>query len=546
MRNIRFLLTCFLAASTIYAQVPSAAPATANQQKISCGVDNSVPSEGDIALSKKDYDAGLTFFRAQADKNPASEEAHFGLVRALIGKNRTDEAQKTAQEMLKKNPQSALAETAAGEAAYRAADFEGARTHALAALRDNSCEARARALVAKLFEISAQFASEASYLAVAHKLRPNDELIRRDWIDSLPRKEEVIELEKYLAGPNALSERDRTDAVNEEDHLKAWRPGECRITSGVDTAKIPFVPFIGNGDLSHPQAYGLDVNLNGKRRRMQIDTGASGILLSAGAAKGLGLTPEYHLQTGGIGDDGEVESYLTHVASIQIGDIRFSDCMVEVLPKLKRTNVEIDSLIGVDVFDRWLVTLDYQNTELLLNPLPSRPGPKEPAGLNTATAQTQKADDDDPVPEDAITPPGMKDWLHVVRVGHNLLLPASLNKGKIRYMIADTGAAETTLSLAFARENGKPKLDDNVKFYGISGKVQETYRIDDAYLKFGRFSLFPQSFWAFDVTNVSHDNGVEVSGFVGLPTLSRLTITIDYRDNLMNLKYDPNNDHQRF
>jgi len=48
------------------------------------------------------------------------------------------------------------------------------------------------------------------------------------------------------------------------------------------------------------------------------------------------------------------------------------------------------------------------------------------------------------------------------------------------------------------------------------------------------------------MTNISHDESVEVSGLVGLPTLSRLTITVDYRDNLIQLKYDPKHDVQRF
>ena len=546
MRNLRFLFPCFLIASAVCAQTPASSQTPASQPKVSCTIDRSLPSEGDVALAKKDYDGALAFFQSQVDKNPTSEDAHLGLVRALIGKDRTADAQKTAQDMLAKAPQSAIAEVAAGEADYRAADFDSARSHVLAALQDNICEGRARAMVAALFYIHAQFASEASYLAVAHQLRPNDELIRRSWIQSLPRKQRAIELEKYLAGPNALSDKDRAEEVNQEDHLKARRPGECRITSKTETVKIPFVPIIGNGQLSRPEAYGLDVNFNGKRRRMQIDTGASGIVLSPSAAKGLGLTPEYHLHSSGIGDDGDFDTYLTHVANIQIGDVQVSDCMVEVLQKTKKHNLGVDGLIGIDVFDRWLVTLDYQSAKLLLNPLPNRPGLKEPEQLNSSGAQAQQADEDDPRPVDAIVPPEMNDWLRVVRIGHDLLLPVRVNKGPVHFMIADTGAGETTLSLPFAKESGKTTLDTNIRFSGISGEIKKIYRIDDAILWFGALGLPPQSFWAFDITNVSHDSGVEVSGFVGLPTLSRLIITIDYRDNLMNLKYDPKNDHQRF
>src|SRR6202000_2786579 len=113
----------------------------------------------------------------------------------------------------------------------------------------------------------------------------------------------------------------------------------------------------------------------------------------------------------------------------------------------------------------------------------------------------------------------MKNWLHVIRIGHELLLPAAINKGPLHYMMADPGASQTTLSLAFAKEGGKARLDDDVKFTGISGQIKQVYRLDNASLRFDRLVLPSQSFWAFDITNVSHNSGVEVSGFVGLPTL---------------------------
>jgi len=136
----------------------------------------------------------------------------------------------------------------------------------------------------------------------------------------------------------------------------------------------------------------------------------------------------------------------------------------------------------------------------------------------------------------------MKDWTHVIRIGHDILLPSILNNGRLHYMIMDTGAGESSLSLAYARDTGKAHRDTDVEFRGISGKVKEVYRLDDATLLFGNARLPASSYYAFDLTKLSHDEGTEVSGFVGLPTLSRMTLTVDYRDNLMQMKYDPNHD----
>ena len=74
----------------------------------------------------------------------------------------------------------------------------------------------------------------------------------------------------------------------------------------------------------------LDVQFNGKRRRLEIDTGASGLLLSRGAASSLGLTREQKIETGGIGDKGNVTSSIAHVASVKIGGLEFLDCRVEI------------------------------------------------------------------------------------------------------------------------------------------------------------------------------------------------------------------------
>jgi clan AA aspartic protease (TIGR02281 family) len=489
----------------------------------------------------------MFFYRLALLKDPASDEAELGLVRSLIGKDQTADALEEAQKAITAHPNSALAEVAAGEAAYRVADFDSMRRYANAAVQDNECEGRGLALFARFGSLYALFATEAHLLATAHQLRPNDELIERAWIQSLPRLNRGIELGKYLAGTPALSRKELDELTNIEDHLKARRPDECHITSKADSVNIPFVPVYGAS--KHPEAYGLDVAFNGKHRKMQVDTGASGIVLTPAAAKKLGLAPEFQTHASGIGDDGEIDSYLTHVANIKIGEIEVSDCLVEVL---QTSNLNVDGLIGIDVFDRWLVTLDYQGAELRLSPLPPRPdatatsGAEARAHLNSSGSASQQDADSETVVHDAVLPPDLKDWLRVVRIGHELLLPSRLDEGPTHYLIADTGADQTLLSLPLAKEAGQPKEDPDQHIMGISGEVKKVYRIKNAALQFGRLRLPPTSFAAFDITGISHDTGVEVSGLIGLPTLSRLTIVIDYRDNLMQLKYDPKRDAQIF
>ena len=276
------LAATFLLAGTLSlsAQTPQAAAASASHPPADrhCSADKATPTAGELALARKDYDAALTFYRAAVAQDRNSQEARFGLVLALIGKDQSKEAVDEAAASVALEPASPLAQVAAGQAAYRAADFDGALHDAVQALKAGPCEARALQLAAQLYTIHAYFQTAASLLRDAHKLRPNDELIRRDWIDSLPRSQRTAELEKYLSGPNALSAKDLADYTVEQDHLKDRHPGECRITAKPDSTKIPFIPIYG--DNPHPVAFGLEVAFNSKKRHMQIDTGASGIVLT--------------------------------------------------------------------------------------------------------------------------------------------------------------------------------------------------------------------------------------------------------------------------
>jgi hypothetical protein len=47
---------------------------------------------------------------------------------------------------------------------------------------------------------------------------------------------------------------------------------------------------------------------------------------------------------------------------------------------------------------------------------------------------------------------------------------------------------------------------------------------------------------SIDTSNLSHDTGVEISGFLGDPVLLHLAVHIDYRDNLIKFDYDPKKD----
>jgi predicted aspartyl protease len=378
-------------------------------------------------------------------------------------------------------------------------------------------------------------------------LDPNNPRIRSRWLDTLPVKERITELEAYLASANGEDPETIRGLNFYLNYLKQQQiePHKaCRLASNTETAEIPFIYLMS--DARQIRAFGLDVKLNDHDTRLQIDTGASGLLVSRSIADHAGLKEFSRTEVGGIGSQGKKAAYTTFADDIKIGSLEFKDCAVEVMDK---GNVaDTDGLIGMDVFSRFLVTLDYPMRKLVLAPLPPRPN--ETSGLKP-TLETHGANEDEPAadspspkpaahgPYDRYIAPEMKDWTHVYRIGHNLLLPASLNDGPIKLFIVDTGAFSTTVTPEVAREVTKVHSQDNLTVHGVNGKVDKVYTADSITFRFANIVQKVDDVVAFATATLSKNLNMEVAGFIGITALGQMTINIDYRDGLMKFGYDP-------
>ncbi len=84
----------------------------------------------------------------------------------------------------------------------------------------------------------------------------------------------------------------------------------CRLVSDIETATIPFVPLMSDG--THIRAFGLDVKFNDHNARLQIDTGASGLVISRSVADHAGLKQFSRMEIGGVGSQGRKSGYILH------------------------------------------------------------------------------------------------------------------------------------------------------------------------------------------------------------------------------------------
>jgi hypothetical protein len=103
----------------------------------------------------------------------------------------------------------------------------------------------------------------------------------------------------------------------------------------------------------------------------------------------------------------------------------------------------------------------------------------------------------------------------------------------------DTGASQNLISPSAAREVTQISSFTNQKISGISGKVQDVLVADKVNITFGRISQTVGHMASIDTASLTRSTGVDISGLVGFTTLRELVISIDYRDSLIHLLYDP-------
>jgi len=76
-----------------------------------------------------------------------------------------------------------------------------------------------------------------------------------------------------------------------------------------------------------------------------------------------------------------------------------------------------------------------------------------------------------------------------------------------------------------------------VRISGVNGAVSDVFETGSLFLEFAGFRQSSPGITAFDMWEHSRNLGTEVSGLLGLPVLGLFTLTLDYRDGLVNFDY---------
>ena len=485
------------------------------------------PTEADKALSAADFVKAESLYKADLAAHPGDLDATSGLVRTLLREQKLSDAAdvvKTALDAAHKTAGGATTPapllTLLGEVKFAQGDLWDVEPTVIASYKQDSCNPRTRFLFARIAQATSRYATARQQLNLAHQFDPADAEIRQAWIATLPLKQQVAEEEAFLAAPEARDEMTQKGGHFMLESLKKQdaAPGKaCRLASGGTSADIPLIRLLGfrgpGWGADRMRAFGLEVQLNSAKTRIQVDTKSSGITVFRSVAERAGLK---RLSDAPAGGDPNMKAYTAYADSIHIGGLEFQDCAVTVLDAPSMFD-DGDGSIGMDAFSQFLITLDLPMRKLLLAPLPLKPG--ETAAV-VPVLLSNGAMPADPPPGDRSIAPEMKDWTQFYHVGPGLILPAAVSADKVKLFAIDVGGSDTTVSISTAldmpnvheRPGGGPGP-------GGPGPAGKTYYVDEATINFAHMSQTVVKINAADASFQSKAAGTQISGAIGLDVL---------------------------
>jgi|SRR5579872_97533 len=545
-----FVSPCLLAAAVLLLSVPAFADTHCH------AVLPHELSPAEKALLSGNGSEAENLYRDALGKTPHDATLTVGLVHSLLRQQKVADAEAAARAELAASPDSVPLLTVLGEVLYREGKIGEAAATADKAYVADKCNARVYLLRSRIYRINSMYASEAHALNFAHQLDPTDQEINSAWSRTIPIAQRIEEQKKIVAATDAKDEaHDRAGKYLAFLEAEASGDKSCHLVSTTTATDLGLIKIMSDekevcdsygrcGTMAkHPIGWGLHVFLNNREASLQVDSGASGLLISRAVAERSGLKPTARTQVWGIGDQGAQGGFVAQVDSIRVGSLEFQNCTVIVTDR--KEVLGIDGLIGTDVFSNFLITLDYPMDKMHLGQLPPRPN-------ETASAATLNTDSGDQSvgtaksasgPQDRYIDSSMKDYVGFFRAGHDIIIPVTLNHKVEHLFLVDTGNFSSSISPETAREITKVQGGAPLSVMGMSGKVAKVSTGDKIVFQFAGIQQQNNNLISYDTTGMSRYAGFEISGFLGSTILNELTIYIDYRDGLIKFDYDEHHGH---
>lgn len=258
--------------------------------------------------------------------------------------------------------------------------------------------------------------------------------------------------------------------------------------------------------------YAVSVTIDGVTAKMQLDTGASGILISNFFANRIGATPHETDLVRGFGDTGLGQAQVVTLKKVELGNLALGNVPARIMQDLD-VNIAgpgFDGLIGPDFLTGYSYRLDRKNEVLEMYP----PGMELPAAPADATTQRYYA------------------------FGHEIVTDAGVhsridNKSYAVKMVVDTGAQLTLYNRYYADllKFGKLNSTSSVTAKGVTGYTQLT-EVSQSDVLFGGANF---AFDRFLATGMGGRGRFIPYGYIGRDILTRFLITVDTAKHMISL-----------
>jgi tetratricopeptide (TPR) repeat protein len=459
---------------------------------------NSLSSAHALFKQGKFHEAAAAY-RTLIQKTP-SAEAYSGLIQSLLKLDDVKAADESARQGLAAFPDSAATHAARGDVEFRQGLIPEAETEYKTALKLSNQNARAWLGQGKVDAVFARRTEAKAAIAKAHELDPDDGDALYEWALRQPYPENASALEKHMAefrndDETERHEREYIEFIKALAGRKVWVPAR-----EVERTEIKLELLTLGAGMAH-RGYGVRVRLNDRTTvTLLLDTGSSGVIITRKLAEKIGARKLSEQSLEGVGKSGGSIGYKAWVDKVVIGDLEFHDCFVHATP---REIAQVDGTIGTDVFEKYLVTVDFPGRKLRLEPLPAASS-------------------------------GQGSLTQAFNFGHFLLLPTEVGKRGSGLFVLDSGANANTITPELAKSLPEMRLI-NTPVSGASGVVNGAFMADDATLRFAGVRKTGERISTVDLRSVSKDLGVEISGQIGFSTIEEMKLLINYRDGMVGL-----------
>lgn len=392
-----------------------------------------------------------------------------------------------------------------------------------AALRLDPCNAWALFAIAQHDQVLGLQAQAFAALEAAHKIAPDyDEItaMRAEYLtdrERLSTLQHVIETSAFL---QTDMQRKAAEALLLAD---MHRPhGACKQQAGGRSTSLPF--FLVRQDVEVKKGFeqlAIRIAVNGKLRRMLVDTTASGVMLTEPGAKGAGLAIDK-------------ATHFAHASEVKIGDFTFQDCDIQLV-RLGDAGGSFDGILGIDALRSYLIALDFGGLKLSLSPLPVSPMKTATPYLETAELSQVERDSTGVYAVDAYRPASMRNWTSFAFAEHFLLVPLKIDGGK-----AASGVLMTSLERSILMRSAVPPSIylDALGYPWIPGifirwnpRQIDLFQAKDLSVHFAGLQLsLGRALIGSDPKKVLPAG---IVGIIGLDYLKHLSVTIDMRDHLI-------------